>query len=58
MLHATGWQVVTDVAGQCISSIFKSQHFSCTADQPTPYNIPEEKSLKCFSHWKVKTCKF
>jgi hypothetical protein len=48
MLHATGWQLATNVAGQCISPIFKSQNFSCTADQPTPHNIPEEKKPEAF----------
>jgi hypothetical protein len=48
MLHATGWELVTDVAGQCISPIFKSQNFSCNADQPKPYNIPEEKKPEAF----------
>jgi len=48
MLHATGWQLVTDVAGRYISPIFKSQNFSCTADQPMPYNIPEEEKPEAF----------
>jgi len=48
MLHATGWQLVTNVAGQCISPICNSQNVSCTADQQTPYNIPEEKKPEAF----------
>jgi len=43
MSHATDGQLVTDVAAQCISSIFESKNFSCAADQPTSCNIPEEK---------------
>jgi hypothetical protein len=48
MSHATDWQLVTDVAAQCISLIFESQNFSCTAYQPASYNITEEKKPEAF----------
>jgi hypothetical protein len=48
MSHATDWQLVTDVAAQCISPIFESQNFTCTADLPMSYNIPQEKKPEAF----------